>query len=251
MIRCCGVGIRPADIQYASIYDSFTVTVLMQLEDLGFCAKGAGGRLVADGNLIAGVGRLPVNTDGGGLCNNHPANRGGITKVFDAVRQLRGTAHQAVLKRLIVLDRSFDSVFTRRSIGCEALLADLKTWFAAIADEQPLSKTGVRSCLALATLDLVITCQLASPQMLKDVLQKKNFRLVLLADKAYLEYHPLLNEHASAPVTRYRIVIGGPGFWQCDQKCAQVLIGVDTIGFASIPQRIQIGGGICPSHRVT
>ena len=96
MIRCCGVGIRPADIQYASIYDSFTVTVLMQLEDLGFCAKGAGGRLVADGNLIAGVGRLPINTDGGGLCNNHPANRGGITKVFDAVRQLRGTAHQAV-----------------------------------------------------------------------------------------------------------------------------------------------------------
>ena len=117
------------------------------------------------------------------------------------------------LKRLIVLDRSFDSVFTRRSIGCEALLADLKTWFAAIADEQPLSKTGVRSCLALATLDLAITCQLASPQMLMDVLQKKNFRLVLLADKAYLEYHPLLNEHASAPVTRYRI----------PRRCAQRL----------------------------
>ena len=89
-------GVTPADIQYASIYDSFTITVLMQLEDLGFCAKGAGGRFVADGNLIAGVGRLPINTDGGGLCNNHPANRGGMTKVIEAVRQLRGTAHPAV-----------------------------------------------------------------------------------------------------------------------------------------------------------
>ncbi|MEI7782773.1 MAG: thiolase domain-containing protein [Betaproteobacteria bacterium] len=89
-------GVTPADIQYASIYDSFTITVLVQLEDLGFCAKGEGGRFVADGNLISGVGRLPVNTDGGGLCNNHPANRGGITKVIEAVRQLRGQAHPAV-----------------------------------------------------------------------------------------------------------------------------------------------------------
>lgn len=89
-------GVTPADIKYASIYDSFTITVLIQLEDLGFCEKGKGGAFVADGNLIAGQGRLPVNTDGGGLCNNHPANRGGITKVIEAVRQLRGEAHPAV-----------------------------------------------------------------------------------------------------------------------------------------------------------
>ncbi len=89
-------GISPADIQYASLYDSFTITVLMQLEDLGFCRKGEGGRFVMDGNLISGVGRLPFNTDGGGLCNNHPANRGGVTKVIEAVRQLRGEAHPAV-----------------------------------------------------------------------------------------------------------------------------------------------------------
>lgn len=89
-------GITPAQIQYASLYDSFTITVLMQLEDLGFCRKGEGGRFVADGNLISGVGRLPFNTDGGGLCNNHPANRGGVTKVIEAVRQLRGEAHPAV-----------------------------------------------------------------------------------------------------------------------------------------------------------
>jgi len=92
-------GVTPADIQYASVYDSFTITVLLQLEDLGFCKKGEGGRFVADGNLISGVGRLPVNTDGGGLCNNHPASRGGITKVIEAVRQLRGQAHPAVQVR--------------------------------------------------------------------------------------------------------------------------------------------------------
>ena len=89
-------GVKPSDMKYASIYDSFTITVLMQLEDLGFCEKGQGGRFVADGNLISGVGKLPFNTDGGGLCNNHPTNRGGITKVIEAVRQLRGEAHPKV-----------------------------------------------------------------------------------------------------------------------------------------------------------
>jgi len=89
-------GVKPSDIKYVSIYDSFTITVLMTLEDLGFCPKGQGGKLVADGNLIAGSGKLPFNTDGGGLCNNHPANRGGMTKVIEAVRQLRGEAHPKV-----------------------------------------------------------------------------------------------------------------------------------------------------------
>jgi acetyl-CoA C-acetyltransferase len=89
-------GLTPQDIKYASLYDSFTITVLMQLEDLGFCKKGEGGKFVMDGNLISGVGKLPFNTDGGGLCNNHPANRGGVTKVIEAVRQLRGEAHPAV-----------------------------------------------------------------------------------------------------------------------------------------------------------
>ncbi|VTU37470.1 thiolase domain-containing protein [Variovorax sp. PBL-E5] len=89
-------GVKPGDIRYASIYDSFTITVLIQLEDLGFCEKGQGGRFVADGRLIAGQGRLAINTDGGGLCNNHPANRGGMTKIIEAVRQLRGEAHPAV-----------------------------------------------------------------------------------------------------------------------------------------------------------
>jgi len=89
-------GVTPADMDYASIYDSFTITVLETLEDLGFCEKGKGGTFVADGSLLAPHGRLPFNTDGGGLCNNHPMNRGGMTKVIEAVRQLRGEAHPAV-----------------------------------------------------------------------------------------------------------------------------------------------------------
>src|SRR5258705_8253477 len=77
-------GVKHADIKYASIYDSFTITVLITLEDLGFCAKGQGGKFVPAGNLISGVGKLPFNTDGVGLCNNHPANRGGFTKLGEA-----------------------------------------------------------------------------------------------------------------------------------------------------------------------
>ena len=89
-------GLKPADMDYASIYDSFTITVVETIEDLGFCEKGKGGAFVSDGNLISGTGKLPFNTDGGGLCNNHPVNRGGLTKVLEAVRQLRDEAHPKV-----------------------------------------------------------------------------------------------------------------------------------------------------------
>jgi acetyl-CoA C-acetyltransferase len=92
-------GLKPADVDYASIYDSFTITVLVSLEDLGFCEKGRGGAFVQDGALQSPDGRLPFNTDGGGLCSNHPANRGGMTKVIEAVRQLRGEAHPDVQVR--------------------------------------------------------------------------------------------------------------------------------------------------------
>jgi acetyl-CoA C-acetyltransferase len=113
-------GITPADIKYASIYDSFTITVLMQLEDLGFCKKGEGGRFVADGNLISGVGKLPFNTDGGGLCNNHPTNRGGMTKIIEAVRQARGEAHPKVQVPncdLVIAHGTGGSLGTRHGAG--------------------------------------------------------------------------------------------------------------------------------------
>ncbi len=86
----------PEHVEYASIYDSFTVTVMQAIEDLGFCRKGEGGAFVEGGTLQAPDGDLPFNTDGGGLCNNHPNNRGGMTKIIEAVRQLRGEANPEV-----------------------------------------------------------------------------------------------------------------------------------------------------------
>jgi acetyl-CoA C-acetyltransferase len=87
--------VSPDEVDYASIYDSFTITVLETLEDLGFCEKGKGGSFVEGGTLKAPDGALPFNTDGGGLCSNHP-DRGGMTKVIETVRQLRGEANNEV-----------------------------------------------------------------------------------------------------------------------------------------------------------
>jgi acetyl-CoA acetyltransferase len=81
-------GVTPDDIDMAMIYDSFTITVLLLLEDLGFCKKGEGGAFVQDGRIALG-GQLPINTDGGGLSSNHPGMRG-IFLIIEAVRQLRG-----------------------------------------------------------------------------------------------------------------------------------------------------------------
>lgn len=85
-------GISPQHVGYLGLYDSFTITVLIALEDLGICERGGAGRYVENAGLTGTDGRIPVNSDGGGLCNNHPGNRGGMTKVIEAVRQLRGEA---------------------------------------------------------------------------------------------------------------------------------------------------------------
>ena len=81
------------DVDVVQIYDSFTITVLMILEDMGFCAKGEGGPFVAQGVLRPG-GALPLNTDGGGLSSCHPGMRG-IFLMIEAVRQLRHDAGEA------------------------------------------------------------------------------------------------------------------------------------------------------------
>ena len=86
-------GITPADVDVFEMYDSFTYTVLVVLEDLGFAPKGEGGPFVADGNLRLG-GALPTNTDGGGLSSTHPGMRG-LFLLCEATRQLRGEAGDA------------------------------------------------------------------------------------------------------------------------------------------------------------
>jgi acetyl-CoA acetyltransferase len=83
-------GVGPSDVDVLQVYDSFTITVLETLEDLGFCAKGEGGPFVEGGRLGVG-GDLPTNTDGGGLSACHPGMRG-MFLIVEAVRQLRGQA---------------------------------------------------------------------------------------------------------------------------------------------------------------
>jgi acetyl-CoA acetyltransferase len=86
-------GLDVGDIDTLQIYDSFTITVLTILEDVGFCPKGEGGPFVSTGCLRPG-GVLPLNTDGGGLSSCHPGMRG-IFLLIESVRQLRGDAGAA------------------------------------------------------------------------------------------------------------------------------------------------------------
>jgi acetyl-CoA acetyltransferase len=81
-------GVGPKDIRVAQIYDSFTITVALTLDALGFAPRGEVGDFIASGALGPN-GRLPINTDGGGLSSNHSGRRG-IYAIIEAVRQLRG-----------------------------------------------------------------------------------------------------------------------------------------------------------------
>lgn len=81
-------GTKPDEVDVLMGYDSFTITALLHLEDLGFCAKGEGGPFVMDGKLGPG-GSLPMNTNGGGLSYTHPGMYG-MFLIVEAVRQLRG-----------------------------------------------------------------------------------------------------------------------------------------------------------------
>ena len=90
-------GVSPAEIDIAMIYDSFSITVLTLLEDLGFCPKGEGGRWVEGGRLRFDrpTDGPALNTDGGGLSSNHPGMRG-IFLLLEATRQLRGESTSQV-----------------------------------------------------------------------------------------------------------------------------------------------------------
>jgi acetyl-CoA acetyltransferase len=82
-------GVGPRDIDVAGVYDCFTGTVIMMLEDLGFCPKGEGGRFVADRQITYG-GSVPINTHGGLLSFAHPGMPGSLLHFLEVVEQLRG-----------------------------------------------------------------------------------------------------------------------------------------------------------------
>ncbi|MEA3055919.1 MAG: hypothetical protein QOD30_1351 [Actinomycetota bacterium] len=81
-------GVTHDDVDLLMLYDSFTITTLLLIEDLGFCKKGEGGSFVEDGKLGPG-GALPTNTNGGGLSYTHPGMYG-MFLIVEAVKQLRG-----------------------------------------------------------------------------------------------------------------------------------------------------------------
>lgn len=87
-------GISPKDIGFAEIYDCFTFTALIQLEDYGFCKKGEGGSFVEGGRIELG-GQLPVNTHGGLLSEAHIE---GMNHIIEAVKQLRGICGERQVK---------------------------------------------------------------------------------------------------------------------------------------------------------
>jgi acetyl-CoA acetyltransferase len=84
-------GAGPGDVDVAELYDCYTITVILTLEDAGFCAKGEGGAYVEPADFGPASG-LPVNTNGGQLCMGQAGLAGGATHVLQAVRQLRHDA---------------------------------------------------------------------------------------------------------------------------------------------------------------
>ena len=117
--------VSPSEIDVAMIYDSFTITVLMLLEDLGFCGKGEGGAFVEGDRLRFDTGARPaLNTDGGGLSSNHPGMRG-IFLLIEATRQLRGeSTSQVADARLAVACGNGGQLGTRHATGVIILAKD-------------------------------------------------------------------------------------------------------------------------------
>ncbi|WP_433273070.1 thiolase C-terminal domain-containing protein [Pseudonocardia xinjiangensis] len=118
-------GVRPDDVDIAMIYDSFTITVLTLLEDLGFAKKGEGGSYVEGGRLRWDRPGAPaLNTDGGGLSSNHPGMRG-IFLLIEATRQLRGeSTSQVDGARLAVAHGNGGQLGTRHSAATVVLGRD-------------------------------------------------------------------------------------------------------------------------------
>lgn len=98
-------GLKPSDINAAQIYDCYTITVLLSLEDAGFCPKGEGMRFVLE-NDLTWRGNFPLNTHGGQLSFGQAGSAGGFSQIIEAFDQIRGKAGERQLKHC---DRVFVS----------------------------------------------------------------------------------------------------------------------------------------------
>jgi acetyl-CoA C-acetyltransferase len=97
-------GVEPKDVEVAEVHDCFTIAEIMAYEDLGFCKKGEGGKLIKEGQTYIG-GRIPVNVDGGLKAKGHPLGATGVSMIYELTRQLRneGGKRQVPLKKYIAL----------------------------------------------------------------------------------------------------------------------------------------------------
>ncbi len=118
-------GVSPVEIDVLMAYDSFSITVMCMIEDLGFCPKGEGGHYVGDGHLAFDDPRKPaLNTDGGGLSSNHPGQRG-IFLLLEATRQLRGESNSQVPDaKLAVAVGNGGQLGSRHATGVTILAVD-------------------------------------------------------------------------------------------------------------------------------
>ena len=91
-------GIKPADIDFAEVHDCFTITQIINTEDLGFFGKGKGALAVREG-MTAATGRIPINVSGGLKAKGHPIGATGLSQIFEIVTQLRGEAGARQLKK--------------------------------------------------------------------------------------------------------------------------------------------------------
>jgi acetyl-CoA C-acetyltransferase len=96
--------VKPEDIEVAEVHDCFTIAEIMAYEDLGFCKKGEGGKLIDEGQTWIG-GKIPINIDGGLKAKGHPLGATGCSMVYELTRQLRNEAgnRQVPLKKYIAL----------------------------------------------------------------------------------------------------------------------------------------------------
>jgi acetyl-CoA acetyltransferase len=115
-------GLKPADVDVLQLYDAFTITPILFLEDLGFCAKGEGGPFVSGGRIAPG-GELPLNTNGGGLSYQHPGMYG-LLAIVEAARQLRGESTGQVDGAHVALAHGNGGVL---STQCTVVLGDETT----------------------------------------------------------------------------------------------------------------------------
>jgi acetyl-CoA C-acetyltransferase len=90
-------GIEPKDVDVAEVHDCFTIAELVAYEDLGFCAKGDGGRLIESGETKL-TGSIPVNTSGGLKSKGHPVGATGVAQAYEVYLQLTGQADHRQVK---------------------------------------------------------------------------------------------------------------------------------------------------------